>query len=54
MVGDNQTIDINPLIIFHQNIGGLRKNQQVDKLYVSEFSAYLVFLENHLKQFELN
>jgi hypothetical protein len=25
MVDDNQTIDINPQIIFHQNTSGLRK-----------------------------
>jgi hypothetical protein len=42
MVDDNQIIDINPLI-FHQNICGLRKTDEL-KNTVSEFSAYLVFL----------
>jgi hypothetical protein len=38
MVGDTKTIDINPLIIFHQNIYGLRKT---DELINSVFLNFL-------------
>jgi hypothetical protein len=55
MVDDNQNIDINSLIIFHQNICGLRK--KTDELISSvlpNFPHILCFSEHHLKQFELD
>jgi hypothetical protein len=54
MVGVNQTIDINQLIIFPQNICGLRK--RADELINSVFPNFphiLYFSEHHLKRFEL-
>jgi hypothetical protein len=55
MVDNNQMIHINSIIIFHQNICGLRK--KTDELISSVFSNFphiLCFSEHHLKQFELD
>jgi exonuclease III len=56
MVGDNRTIDtLNPLIIFCQNICGLRKgtDELINSLF-QNFPHILCLSEHHLKQFELN
>jgi hypothetical protein len=55
MVDSNQMIDVNSIIIFHQNICGLRK--KTDELTSSvypNFPHILCFSEHHLKQFELD
>jgi hypothetical protein len=54
MVDDSFIIGANPMILFHQNICGLRK--KVDKLISSVHSNLphiLCLSENHLRQFKL-
>jgi hypothetical protein len=53
MLDDNPTIGTNPLIVFHENICGLRK--KADELISSvlpNLPHILCLSEHHLKQFE--
>jgi hypothetical protein len=55
MLGDNPTLGINPLIVFHQNICGLRN--KIDELISSVFPDLphiMCLTEHHLKQLELD
>ena len=55
MVEDNQITDTNSLLIYHQNICGLKK-KKADELIGSmspNLPHILCFSEHHLKQFEL-
>jgi hypothetical protein len=55
MVKDNKMTGINPIMIFHQHICGLRK--KTDELKSSiypNFPHILCFSEHHLKNFELD
>jgi hypothetical protein len=54
MVKERCTTDTNPLLIFHQNICGLRKKtgELINSLF-PKFLHTLCFSEHHLKQIEL-
>jgi hypothetical protein len=54
MVREKCSTDISPLLIFHQNICGLRKKTDKFINYLfPKFPHILCFSENHLKQMKL-
>jgi hypothetical protein len=55
MVNDNQKTGINSVMIFHQNICGLRgKTDELTSSLSPNFPHILCFSEHHLQKFELN
>jgi exonuclease III len=53
MVKEMCSTDSSPLLIFHQNICGLKKTDELINSLFPKFPRILCFLEHHLKQIEL-